>query len=293
MFYLANRDGYTNIFRQELKSKRSEILVKGERSAEFEAFHFFKSKISINKKGELAFVSKSGERDVLYIYDTEAGKIIHKYMYKNLVGISSPSWSPDGQMLVFSGLSMSGNDDLYIIRITGDGNDGVIEQLQNDFYDDRNPAWSPDGKYIAFSSDRTYAGEKGGYNLYLYDFYRRQTYVLTTGDYLDDSPAWSPSGDMIAFTSNRQGTPTNVWILPFKDGESDFIADLTKNPAVSEKYSPRPLTALTSAVFDPVWTDSGDLIFSAFEEFSFKIRTFAGAHRKAQTLLPEKERRAL
>lgn len=285
LFYLANRDGYTNIFRQELKSKKSEILIKGERTAEFEAFHFFKSKIDVNKKGELAFVSKSGERDVLYVYDTETRKVVHKYMYKSLVGLSSPSWSPDGQKIVFSGLSVSGNDDLYIIRVTGDENDGVIEQLQNDFYDDRNPAWSPDGKYIAFSSDRTNAGESGGYNLYLYDLAQRQTYFLTSGNYLDDSPAWSASGDVIAFTSNRQGTPTNVWILPFKDRETDFLSDIKKDPGVvAEKYSPRALTALTSAVFDPVWTDSGDLIFSAFEEFSFKIRTFADAYRKAQSL---------
>lgn len=287
LYYLANRDGHTNIFRQELHSKKSEIIIKGERSSDFEAFHFFKSKIDVNKKGELAFVSKSGEKDVLYVYDSDSKKIIHRYMYKNLVGIASPSWSPDGKAIAFSGLSISGNDDIYITRVTNDEDDGVIEQLNNDFYDDRNPAWSPDGKYIAFSSDRNHLGESGAYNLFLYDLEKRHTYYLTTGQYQDDSPAWSPEGDMIAFTSNRQGTPTNIWILPFKRGETDFVSDLQKSAgAVSDHYAPRPLTALTSAVFDPVWTQSGDLIFSAFEEFSFKIRTYPNAYKKAQSLPP-------
>lgn len=285
LFYMANRDGYTNIYRQELKTGKSEIIIKGERSSDFEAFHFFKSKIDVNKKGDLAFVSKSGERDVLYVYDTGTKQISHKYMYKNLVGLASPSWAPDGKAIVFSGLSVAGNDDLYIIRVTDDADDGMIEQLHNDFYDDRNPAWSPDGKFIVFSSDRTYMGEKGAYNLFIYNLEKRQTYYLTSGKYLDDSPAWSPKGDMIAFTSNRLGTPTNIWILPFKNGESNFADDLNKAPGTwEEKYSPRPLTAFTSAVFDPVWTNSGDLIFSAFEEFSFKIRTFPNAYQKAQSL---------
>ncbi|MBL7961397.1 PD40 domain-containing protein [bacterium] len=287
LFYLANRNGYTNIYKQELKTNKSEIVIKGERSSAFEAFHFFKSKIDVNKKGELAFVSKSGESDVLYIYDNDTKKITHKYMYKNLIGLASPSWSPDGKSIVFSGLSVSGNDDLYIIRVTGDENDGMIEQLNNDFYDDRNPAWSPDGKYIVYSSDRTHYGEAGAYNLFLYDRAKRQTYYLTSGNYMDDSPSWSPAGDMIAFTSNRRGTPTNVWILPFRIGESDFVSDLKKSPeTLEDKYSPRPLTAITSAVFDPVWTNSGDLIFSAFEEFSFKIRTLPDAYAKAQALQP-------
>ncbi len=284
IYYVANRDGYTNIYKQGLDQANSEVVIKGERSQDYEAFHFFKSKIDINKKGELAFVTKSGERDVLHVYDVYKKTVIHRYMYKDLVGMTSPSWSPDGTAIVCSGLSISGNNDLYIIHVSQAEDDGTIQKITNDFYDDRNPAWSPDGKTIAFSSDRTNFGNVGGYNLFLYDLEGHQIVCLTAGNYNDDAPAWSPKGDMIAFTSNRLGSPTNIWAVPFRAGDKDLTGTWAQTAAadsVAIKFSPRQLTYLTSASFDPVWTKSGDIVFSAFENFSFKLRQFSGAYQKA------------
>jgi Tol biopolymer transport system component len=290
IYYVANRVGYTNIYKQALNSLNAEVVIKGERSEDFESFHFFRSKIDINKKGELAFVTKSGEKDVLHVYDTYKKEITHRYMYKDLAGLSSPSWSPDGNSIVFSGLSVSGNDDLYILRVAHGDEDGRIEKITNDFYDDRNPAWSPDGNYIVFSSDRTNFGNLGAYNLYLYDIQKRQILCMTTGNYNDDSPAWSPKGDMIAFTSNRVGTPTNIWVMPFRIGDKDFIresAGMRDTASFARQFSPRQLSYLTSAAFDPVWTKSGDLVYSAFENFSFKLRQFPGAYQKALASVPD------
>ncbi|MBX7150827.1 BamA/TamA family outer membrane protein [bacterium] len=294
IFYVANRDGYTNIYRQELGSSHSEVVIAGERSNDYETFHFFKSRIDVNHHGELAFVSKSGEKDVLYIYDVAKKEITHKYMYKDLVGIASPSWSPDGQSIAFSGLAVSGDDDLYTIKVSDDDDDGTIRKLTNDFYDDKDPAWSPDGKFIVFSSDRNNFGVNGSYNLYLYDLEMQSMYCLTTGDYHDESPAWSPDGRWLAFSSNRVGTSTDIWVLPFKDGDRTLISELREGKdetLLARKYAPRKLTHLTTAVFDPVWTNSGDLLFSAFEQFSFKIRQMPAADQKSA--LADKDERTL
>ena len=47
------------------------VLVKGERSGRFEAFHFFESRMDVSAGGKLAFVTKSGEADVIHVYDLE------------------------------------------------------------------------------------------------------------------------------------------------------------------------------------------------------------------------------
>lgn len=271
IYFVANRDGYTNIYRQILGQKKADVVIKGERSQDFETFHFFKSKIDITAGGLLAFVSKSGEKDVLYVFDTEKKQILHRYRYDDLSGLASPSWSPDGKRIAISGLNLAGNSDLYIITVSDDITDGAIEKLTNDFYDDKEPAWSPDGRFIAFSSDRTAEETFGCYNIYLYDLERNEIRHQTTGPYRDEAPSWSERGEWIAFSSNRKGTPTNIWAVPF-----NRVIGGHKGPKRADTNgvtpSPRALTRLTTAAFDPVWTPSGDIIFTAFESFSFNIR---------------------
>ncbi len=283
IFYVANHDGYTNIYRQRLDSKDAEVVIKGERSEDFETFHFFKSKIDVSKNGELAFVTKSGEKDVLHVYDVLRKKITHRYRYKDLVGLASPSWSPDGRRIVFSGLSVSGNSDLYILDVRDDRDDGRLEKLTNDHYDDKEPAWSPDGRTIAFSSDRLENGLMGAYNLFFYDTTAKKFYTVTAGHSRDDAPAWSRDGSWLAFTSSRPGEPTDMWVLPFKQDPTTWIeAAAANDSAALHRMRPRELLRLTTAGFDPVWTNNGDLIFTSFEKFSFQIRSFANALGRAK-----------
>ncbi len=64
-------------------------------------------------------------------------------------GLTTPSWSPDGKQLVFTGY-VGGFSDLFIVNADGSG----LKRLTNDRYADLHPAWSPDGKSIAFTTDR-------------------------------------------------------------------------------------------------------------------------------------------
>ena len=66
-----------------------------------------------------------------------------------LSGVTTPSWSPDGKQLVFTGYD-GGISDLYTIN--RDGTD--LQRLTSDKYGDLHPVWSPDGKTIAFATDR-------------------------------------------------------------------------------------------------------------------------------------------
>ena len=75
----------------------------------------------------------------------------------DIITLFSPTWSPDNSKLAFTGISYSGKSDIYIV----DFEDGKLERLTNDFFDDRDPVWAHEGHFIYFSSDRTIFDDRG------------------------------------------------------------------------------------------------------------------------------------
>ncbi|MEK6569948.1 MAG: BamA/TamA family outer membrane protein, partial [Bacteroidota bacterium] len=184
-----------------------------------------------------------------------------------IVSIGSRSWSPAGKEIVLSAIDKSGYNDLYILTV----GTKALHRLTNDYYDDRDPAWSPSGDNIAFSSDRTAFGEKGKYNLFLYDVKSSKIDYLTSGNENYHAPSWSPDGRWLTFTSDMD-TARNIWMTEVKDGRASVRS--------SKPIEMRKVTNFTTAAFDPRWTDSGELIFTAFEKYSFQIRTIDSAQTR-------------
>ena len=255
IYFIGNHTGYTSIFRYPMDSgrNRESILLEGETTDEFEAFHLFQSKLDISRDGILAFVTKSGENDALHLFDIARNTTVASYHFKDLVVLGSPSWSPDGQRIVLSAVDKSGSNDLYV----WDTSHEQLTRLTNDIYDDRDPAWSPHGDKIVFSSDRTPSGDRGIYNLFMYDINSGDIQYLTYGTESYYSPRWSPDAQSLIFTSDRGGA-RNIWMMKF-----DTLQQNSKEM--------RRLTRFTTAAFDPTWADS-TLVFVAFDNFSFQIR---------------------
>lgn len=310
--FTANRMGYSNIYIKPLgvENKSPEVLVKGERTPDYESFYLLKSKLDVNDSGKLTFISKSGARDALYVYDISTRENTRKFDFPDLVSLSSPHWSPDEKVIVFSGKSFAGQPDLYTLTVeTGD-----LQRLTNDFYDDKDPEWSPDGKTIAFSSDRSYYGKEGVKNLFLYEVLTGQIRHITCGPYNDFSPTWSPDGQNIVFSSDRDGT-FNLWMLknntfnfePFDDNSlvvasldnGDIQPDYTKNDGQLDSFDSvdgvlknlypsaiepadeiKKITNFTTGAQDAEWVDNNRLIFSAFQGFSFQIRELNDIQKK-------------
>jgi Tol biopolymer transport system component len=263
VYFVGNHSGYSAIYRvpydtEGPKPPDPEVVVQGEQTEEFEAFHLFQSKIDVSADGRIAFVTKSGENDALHVFNIREDRTEESYHFDGLVVIGSVSWSPDGRRLVFSAVDRAGSSDLYV----WDAGSRRLERLTNDVYDDRDPAWSPDGKTIAFSSDRTTAGKGGSYNLFLLDVPGGDIRYLTRGAESYAAPAWSPDGNALLFTSDLGGA-RNVWMVKMKDGA----------PAGEI----RRLTSLTTAAFDPAWADSG-MVYAAFEDFGFQLRKGGNAY---------------
>lgn len=269
--FIGNLTGYTSIYIKELYNNENlRKLVQGEKSSDFEAFHLQSSKISINNNGELAFATKSGENDVLYVFDVKTEKIIKSFRDDNLVLISSPSWSNDGKYIVFTGVNKGGFSDLYILNLM---NNEII-RLTNDLYDDRDPVFSPDGKKILFSSDRSSTKK---YNLFLYDIDSKVISYLTFGNENYYSPHWPVEGGKIFFTTDIDGI-LNVWAMDSTQYNKNHIYQDT-----FFKREIRKITDFTTSVYDPFYFDGDKIIFSSFEKFKFKICLLDGIKERFDT----------
>ena len=208
--FISARTGYLDIYSVLLAAgeKDRDKHIKGGRDAEFESFHPFQSRMDANDNGKLLFSSKFHEKDALFIWDLEKNKKIRHFKFKGLVGISSPTWGPDENEIVFSGLSVSGFSDIYIFDLRSE----LLTKLTSDRYADDYPDISPDGRYVVFSSDRTVHGEGGYRNVFLYDRETLKTRYLTMGRWKDSQPRFNSDGSRVAFISDRNGMP-NIYMV--------------------------------------------------------------------------------
>ena len=258
ILFVGNHTGYTSIYRINLdsvmgrKEFKPSLLIQGEKTDEFEAFHLFQSKLDISKNGVLAFITKSGENDALHLYDLKNNRLAKTYNFKDLVVIGSPSWSPDGKQIAFTSIDKSGTNDLYIWDIENE----KLSRLTNDIYDERDPEWQPFGDNIVFISDRTPYGKHGKYNLFGYNTASSTISYITYGNESYYAPRFSPDGRALILTSDVGGT-RNVWMM--------------KLDSLMQSKEMRKITRFTTAAFDPAWADS-NLVFVAFENFGFQIR---------------------
>ncbi|MGB2697886.1 MAG: hypothetical protein WBD28_08545, partial [Candidatus Zixiibacteriota bacterium] len=248
--FKSNKLGYSSIYLMSPQGEKEKLvtLVKGERSQRFESLHLLKSKIDASDDGRIAFVSKRDEKDVLYIYDIEKKKVIRDLTFDSLVALSSPSWSPDGKSLVFSGSTKEGYYDLYTVEM----NNGSPARLTRDVYVDEDPCWCSDGDRIVFSSDRGEFG-KGGYkNLFVFRLSTGEIQHVTFGPQNDINPSWLSDGTKVVFSSDREGS-FNLFLL-------------------NDSLKIYQLTSVTTGSFDPVFVErESSLVFTGYQDQGFQI----------------------
>ena len=245
--FLSPRTGYMTLYEGTFnRPGKHRTVVKGERSAEFQSFHAMVSRLSV-REGVVVGSAKYLDRDALYFYDLAKRRVVGRYQFEGVVSVLSPSWAPDGQSVVFSGLTFSGMSDLYRVWLP----DGRLERLTDDRYQDIDPSVSPDGRYAVFASDRTPHGADGALNLFVLDLASGSMRYLTYGNWRDQQPRWAGNG-RIYFSSDRAGA-------------YDIYS-------VDERGRGRRETHTLHAAFDPQWVESEKaLVFGGFGNLSFNI----------------------
>lgn len=270
VYFIGNIDGYTNLYKVNLKDKEEIItVIRGERTEDFEAFHFFRTGLDISSKGILAFATKSGGTDALHFYDVKRETVIKSYHFDDIVQIGVPSFNSEGTRVVFPGNDMGGKSDLFIFDLESK----KLTRLTNDYYDDRDPDYSPDGKIIVFSSDRTSYGQSNKYNLFTYDIETSTISYLTYGDQTDFSPNFSPDGTKIVYTSTIGGIQ-NIWVTNLIKG-TVFQGKGESVSASGDKI--KKLTNFTTAAFDPKWAGEDKILFASFDNRSITVRMLDNA----------------
>jgi hypothetical protein len=257
IYFTANRDGYSSIYRLPLLNENyedvtPELILRGEKSEQLEAFHLFQSTIDISADGILSFVTKSGETDVIHFYSIEKKKIVKSYRNDNLINISSPKFSSNGGKVVFHAIDQKGFSDIFLFILDSDS----LLRLTNDYYDDRSPAFGKSGDEIYFSSDRTSGAFKAKYNLFKLDLSSRKISYITYLRSNNYSPLLSPNRKKLLFTSDYDGV-RNIWSL-----------DLTKDESVD---SITKVTSFITSAFDHSFIDDSTIVLCGFENFSFNI----------------------
>jgi serine/threonine protein kinase/Tol biopolymer transport system component len=125
-------------------------------------------------------------------------------------GACQPSWSPNGEKLVFTspcGIKKDTYPESSLFIVNADGTN--LEPLPTAPGGDFEPAWSPDGKYIAFTSIRDGYMQIYSYNLASSSVTRL---VKTDTGTAARQPSWSPDGKQIVYSYKRFAT-YELWTM--------------------------------------------------------------------------------
>jgi Tol biopolymer transport system component len=260
LIFMSNRWGYENLILSDVHNSKEEVLIRASKMPEYESLHLLQSRISVNNNGDLAFVAKSGGRDLVWIHNINDNLSEHSISSKSLVSIRSPQWNNNADKLVFSAQDTTGQSDLYI----WDRNDDAIYQLTNDIYGDASPSFSPDGRYVAFSSDRGSENYFTKDNLYIFELSTGKIMQITFSDDKEIKPFWHPSKmNMIYYLSDRSGTD-NLWAvhLPENNVQTGSSAQFVQ---LSDYYT---------GINDMHPDNDSSLILTNFSRYNFHLSRF-------------------
>ncbi len=264
LIFVANRTGYSSVYKLKLsdeqRKNKPELILQGEKSKEYEAFHLFQSSIDVSKDGVVAFVTKMGGEDAIHFYSLKDNDLIYTYQNEDLISISSPKFSPDGKLVVFNAVDQKGFSDIFILHLATDS----LERLTNDYYDDRDPSFGFNDNQVLFSSDRTSGKYMKNYNIFSYN---RKTHNIDYVTYFNAnnySPVLSKDKKTLLFTSDYDGV-RNVWMM--KCENQQFANNVQE------------VTPFVTSAFDPNFINDTTIAFSGFENFSFNLyrKTFSPA----------------
>ncbi|MGH1362491.1 MAG: LpqB family beta-propeller domain-containing protein [Calditrichia bacterium] len=262
--YIANQNLKEEIYLLSEDNNASFVdqrLIKGGDSKSFEALRYFDTAIGWARDGKkIAFVSKSGQDDAIYIMDPHSRKVLQRFIFDELNGLQSPTFSPEGNRIAFVGIR-GGISNLYLLDLDS----GALDQRTDDRYAVLHPQWSPDGGSIAFTTDR---GPDANEAELIFSDYDIARYHLSTGnvELLTDlqgsvtNPQLSPDGETVAFVSDHQGI-ANIYRMNIGSRELQRLTSFKNG-----------ISGITNTTPSFSWSANGErMVFSAFYDNAWHL----------------------
>jgi WD40 repeat protein len=242
--FISDRMIYPSIVIYNKKTGSLERIIKGGFDEDYLEFHYgARNNLSISTNGKLCFISRSGGKDVIHIYDMSAKKVTTLDLPMRI--INSPEISMDGSKIVFSASKID-HFDIYIYTLA----DGTLNRLFDDIYYDTQPRWI-DGNTIVFVSDRA---DKNGTDLFIYSIAEGKFLKSIDTGYADNYPSVSPDGTQIAFIMNTIHPTLMIYCIT--------------NDRIYEQFIP------DGGVFSPAWGKNGtnsSLVYTYYQDSTFNI----------------------
>ena len=254
--------------------------------------HQFADDVVLQFTGELgvastriAFVSQEGRNKELYVMDVDGVGL--RPLTRDASIALSPSWSPDGSLLLFTSYRGGKGPQIFVTPASG----GRVFPISGRAGNNTSASYSPDGREIACTLSMD-----GNPEIYLLDARGGSPRRLTNARGIDTSPCWSPTGRELAFTSDRSGTP-QVYLMDHEGGNVrrlNFDVNYTDSPAWSPRGDRIAFVARSGGGFDvyvcrpdgtglqqvtngrsnenPRWSPDGrHLVFASNREGSFAL----------------------
>lgn len=211
-YELMDVSGESRMFGESVTSSADELRAAGHHISDqvFEAITGIRGAFSTR----IAYVTSRGVGDsiqyTLNVADADGRN--SQQILSSDEPIMSPSWSPDGDKLVYVSFETQ-RPAIYI----QDLNTG--QRARATSFDGINgaPAWSPDGRRLAMSLSKD-----GQPEIYVMDIGARRFDRKTNNSSIDTEPAWSPDGRSLLFTSDRSGGP-QIYRLDLNSGEEERL----------------------------------------------------------------------
>lgn len=163
----------------------------------------------INIPGKIVFSADDGEgNSQIYTMNANGTSVKKLTDFPPEGEAIQPSWSPDGQKIIFSSFQQGSSLGPAIWVMNADGsNKHVLYDPEPENPDNlplagRNARWSPGGTKVAFDICLNCQVETN-YDIFVFDITTKQLTQLTEHSGSDTNPTWSPDGSKIAFSSNR------------------------------------------------------------------------------------------